>query len=244
MEKRSAAIEVSGVGRRYGPRWALIDVDLVVPAGSALLVSGHNGSGKSTLLRILATAIRPDRGAARVAGFDVVERQAEVRRRVAYLGHDSQLYEPLSVLENLQLAARFLRRPAGRSDLRTLLAEVGLADREDDPVGELSAGLRRRLCLARVLLREAAVVLLDEPYAQLDVQGFELVDSMIARCRERGATVVLVTHALEGGARRCDQAIRLQSGRIVAAGLPPATAPGPDPALIVRQAGDPPGADR
>jgi heme exporter protein A len=230
MEERPAAIEVSGVCRRYGPRWALIDVDLALPAGAALLVSGRNGSGKSTLLRILATAIRPDRGVARIAGCDVVEQRGEVRRRVAYLGHDSQLYEPLSVLENLQLVARFLRRPAGRPGLQPLLAEVGLAGREDDPVSDLSAGLRRRLCLARVLLREAPVVLLDEPYAQLDPSGFALVDSIVGRCRERGATVVLVTHAGEGRAGLCDQALRIDAGRIVWRGRPAALPGAGDPA--------------
>jgi heme ABC exporter ATP-binding subunit CcmA len=220
MQPLPPAIEVTGLCRRYGPRWALIDVDLAVPAGTALLVTGRNGSGKSSLLRVLATAIHPDRGTARVAGFDVVARRDEVRRRVAYLGHASQLYEPLSVLENLQLVARFSGRPAGSAELLGLLAEVGLEGREGDPVSDLSAGLRRRLCLARVLLRDAPVVLLDEPYAQLDPQGFALVDSILARCRERGATVVLVTHAAEGRARRCEQAIRIDAGRIVARETP------------------------
>lgn len=229
MDGRGAAVEVTGVCRRYGPRWALIDVDLALPAGASLLVSGRNGSGKSTLLRILATAIRPDRGVARVGGRDVVRHRHEVRGRVAYLGHESHLYEPLSVLENLQLAARFLRRPAGRRALRPLLDEVGLDGREDDPVSDLSAGLRRRLSLARVLLREAPVVLLDEPYAQLDPHGFALVDSLVERCRVRGATVVLVTHAGEGRARLCDQAIRIDAGRIVWRGRPAALPDAPPP---------------
>ena len=213
--------------RRYGPRWALIDVDLEVPQGGALLVSGRNGSGKSTLLRILATAIHPDRGTARVAGRDVVRERHAVRRHVAYLGHDSHLYEPLSVLENLQLAARFLGRPGDRRSLEPWLAEVGLAGREDDAVAGLSAGLRRRLCLARVAMRRAPVVLLDEPYAQLDAPGFALVDALIARSREGGATVVLVTHANEGGARLCDQAIRIEAGRLV----PAASSPRPLPVV-------------
>ena len=227
-----SAIEVSGLCRRYGPRWALLDVELEVPARGALLVTGPNGSGKSSLLRIFATAIRPDHGTVRIGGLDVVGQRREVRRRVAYLGHASQHYEALSVLENLQLGARLLDRPSGRADLRPLLVRVGLADREDDPVSDLSAGLRRRLCLARVQLREAALVLLDEPYAQLDLQGAELVDSLMRDWRDRGATVVLVTHGREAGAALCDRAIRLETGRIVWSGHPSERADrvAPDPA--------------
>jgi heme ABC exporter ATP-binding subunit CcmA len=230
MGHSHSAIEVSGLCRRYGPRWALIDVELDVPAHGALLVTGPNGSGKSSLLRILATAIRPDHGTVRVDDLDVVGRRSDVRRRVAFLGHPSQHYEALSVLENLQLAARLVGRPSGRAELRPLLDRVGLADREDDPVSDLSAGLRRRLCLARVQLRASPFVLLDEPYAQLDPQGAALVDSLIRDWRERGATVVLVTHGREAGAALCDRAIRLEAGRIVWSGHPSERADRVEPA--------------
>jgi len=136
------AIEASGICRRYGRRWALTDVSLRVPRGSVLMVTGRNGSGKSTLLRILATAIRSDRGTARVEGFDLQRAAHEVRRRVALLSHHDYLYDSLTALENLQIAARFLERDASRAALLPLLAEVGLADRADDPPLTFSAGMR------------------------------------------------------------------------------------------------------
>jgi len=208
------AIEALGICRRYGRRWALADVTVSVPRGSALMVTGRNGSGKSTLLRILATAIRPHRGTARVEGLDLRGQTRDVRRRVALLSHHHYLYDSLTALENLQIAARFLNRDPSRKALLPLLAEVGLADRADDaPVG-FSAGMRKRLALARVLLPPASVVLLDEPYGQLDPPGFRLVDRLVARWREQGATVLMATHLLERGGDLCDGAIVLDEGRL------------------------------
>jgi heme exporter protein A len=212
------AVEVSGLCRRYGRRWALVDVSFRVPAGTAFLVAGRNGSGKSTLLRVLATAIRPDRGTASVLGRDIRTSIDAVRRSLALLGHYSNLYEALSPLENLAVAARFLGRDYRRGALLSLLDEVGLADRADDPVVTFSAGMRKRLAIARVLIQEASVVLLDEPYGQLDPPGFRLIDRLFALLRARGATVLVATHLLERGSALCDGGIVLDRGRVTWAG--------------------------
>jgi heme ABC exporter ATP-binding subunit CcmA len=208
------AIEAAGICRRYGRRWALVDVGFVAPRGATLVVAGRNGAGKSTLLRVLATAIRPDRGTARIEGFDIRDHKPEVRRRTSLLGHHSNLYEALTALENLQVTARFLGRDASRAALLERLAEVSLADRADDPVTAFSAGMRKRLMLCRTLLKEASLVLLDEPYGQLDPPGFRLVDDVIARLRSRGATVLLATHLLERGAALGDRGLVLEAGRV------------------------------
>jgi heme exporter protein A len=178
------------------------------------MVAGRNGSGKSTLLRVLATAIRPTRGWARVGGIDLATDRDEVRRRSALLGHASYTYDALTALENLRIAARFLDRPYGREPLRAALGEVGLAERADDAVETFSAGMRKRLALARVLMQDAHVVLLDEPYGQLDPPGFRLVDRFFARLRERGKTVLMATHLLERGADLCDEGLVLEGGRV------------------------------
>ncbi|HVR70881.1 MAG TPA: heme ABC exporter ATP-binding protein CcmA [Vicinamibacteria bacterium] len=220
------AVEAALLCRRYGRRWALVDVDLRLPRGAALMVAGRNGSGKSTLLRVLAGAISPTRGSARVAGFDLVADLDEVRRRTALLGHASYSYDALSALENLRIAARFLGRAHGREPLRALLDEVGLAERADDAVETFSAGMRRRFALARVLIQDADVVLLDEPYGQLDPPGFSLVDRLFGRLRERGRTVLMATHLLERGADLCDEGLVLEAGRVAWTG-PAADLPGP-----------------
>ena len=136
------AVAASGICRRYGRRWALTDVSFDIPQGSLVMVAGRNGSGKSTLLRVLATAIRADRGTIRILGLDVRGDRQSVRHKVALLGHRTHLYEPLTALENLAVTARFLGADAGRRALLARLEEVGLADRGDDPVQTFSAGMR------------------------------------------------------------------------------------------------------
>jgi heme exporter protein A len=215
------AVETTRLSRRYGRRWALSDVSLDVPEGVVVMLAGRNGSGKSTLLRVLATALRPDHGSARILGHDVRHAREEVRRRVALLGHYSNHYEALSARENLRVAASFLGRPLPDG----LLARVGLASRADDPVLSFSAGMRKRLALARVLLQQARVVLLDEPYGELDPPGFALLDGVIAELRASGATVVMATHLVEHGRKLCDRALLLEEGRLAWAG-PAAELPG------------------
>src|SRR5262245_33999675 len=228
----ASAVLARGLCRRYGRRWALIDVGFELAPGRALMLAGKNGSGKSTLLRLIATAIRPDRGQARVAGFDLVEERDQVRRHVALLAHHSYHYEALSALENLQVAARFLRKDASRAGLLPLLGEVALAERADDPVQTFSAGMRKRLALARALLQDAHVVLHDEPYGGVDPPGFRMVARLCASLRGRGASSLLATRLLDRGAALCDHGLVLDAGRLAwsgpAAALP--SAGGLDPA--------------
>lgn len=208
------AVDAQGLCRRYGRRWALVDVSFRIAPGRSVMVAGRNGSGKSTLLRIVATAIRPDRGTARVLGHDIREDREAVRRRTALLDHASYLYESLTALENLTVSARLLERDARPAALLPLLAEVELAERADDAVSTFSAGMRKRLALARTLLQEGGVVLLDEPYGELDPPGFRMVDRLLSTLRARGSTVLMATHLLDRGAALCDEGIVLEGGRL------------------------------
>jgi heme exporter protein A len=210
------AIDASGVARRFGRRWAVAGVSLRVRPGTRLMVTGRNGSGKSTLLRVLATASRLDQGEARVAGFDLRTQRNAVRRQVALLGHHSYQYEALTARENLEISRRFLGAPADRVD--ALLSEVGLLARADEPVLVFSAGMRKRLALARALLQDARVLLLDEPYGELDPAGFALLDRVLDEQRRRGVTVLLATHLLDHGRALCDEAIALEEGRVIWSG--------------------------
>ena len=208
----SAAIDATNLARRYGRRWALIDVSFNLTGGAVLMVAGANGSGKSTLLRTLATGIRPDAGSASVGGFDVVTEREDVRRLVALLSHASYLYDSLTARENLAIAADHLGRP--RNGIDALLDRVALGRRADDPVATFSAGMRKRLSFARVLLQEPRVALLDEPYGQLDPEGFVLVDDVVRELKSRGTTVIIATHQLERGGTIADEALLLDSGRV------------------------------
>lgn len=218
MLPNESAIETVGLSRRYGRRWALVDVGIAIERGSSVMVVGRNGSGKSTLFRVLSTAIRPDQGTVRIEGFDSRTHRVEIRTRVALLSHYSYLYEALSALENLQVIARLMRMPSSRQDLIPFLARVDLEKRGDDAVMTFSAGMRKRLSLARVLMQDAPVVFLDEPYGQLDPAGFGFVDRMVEDLIRRGATVLMATHQVDRAASLCGKGLMLEAGRVVGLG--------------------------
>lgn len=214
------AIDVEGVARRYGRRWALADVSFRVPAATVVMVAGRNGAGKSTLFRVLATAIRPDRGTARVGGFDVVRHREDVRRMTAFLAHANYLYDSLTARENLHVVADHLRLP--RAGVMGVLEQVGLGPRADDVVNTFSAGMRKRLSFGRILLQEPKVVLLDEPYGALDPPGFDLVDEVIRELKRRGTTIMMATHQVERSRTYADMELVLEAGKVVRSAAVPA----------------------
>ena len=208
----TVAIDAKMLARRYGRRWALSGVTFQVEPGTVVMIAGRNGAGKSTLLRVLATAIRPDRGSVTIGGFDVVRHREDVRRLTAMLSHHNYLYESLTARENLEVVAGHLG--IGRNGLGAILDQVALGGRANDAVSTFSAGMRKRLSFARVLLQEPKVVFLDEPYGALDPPGFDLVDGVIADLRKRGTTILIATHQVERVAAYADSQLVLEEGRI------------------------------
>jgi heme exporter protein A len=209
---QSPAIAASHLARRYGRRWALADVSFQLARGAVMMVSGRNGSGKTTLLRILSTAIRPDGGEASVGGYDVKTQREEIRRSSALLSHYSYLYESLSARENLDIVAKFCG--ASPPAAAFALDRVGLAERANDPVTTFSAGMRKRLSFARVLLQKPSIAFLDEPFGQLDPEGFALVEEVVAELKSSGATVIIATHQIERVERFADAQLALENGRV------------------------------
>jgi heme exporter protein A len=208
------AIRARGLGRRFGRGWALAHCDLEVAAGSTLLVAGANGSGKTTLLRLLAGLLRPTAGEIAIFGLDPRARRLASRRRLSLVSHQSFLYERLTALESLRLWARIVGRARGDAALLALLEEVGLGDRATSQVHTFSAGMRKRLTLARARLEAPDLLLLDEPFAALDVPGQRLVERWIRDSAARGAAVVLASHQLEQAALLCSRAVVLERGQI------------------------------
>ena len=206
-------IEVERLARRYGRRWALADVTFQVPPATVMMVAGRNGAGKSTLFRVLSTAIRPDRGRATVAGFDVVRHREDVRKMTAMLSHQNYLYESLTAKENLQIVADHMG--LRRNGVGAILEQVALGSRADDAVSTFSAGMRKRLSFARILLQDPRVVFLDEPYGALDPPGFDLVDSVIGELKRRGTTILMATHQWERSSKLADMALVLDQGKVI-----------------------------
>lgn len=211
------AIDVRDVSKRYGPRWALARLTFSLPAGRSLLLTGHNGSGKTTLLRLLATAMSPTAGRLWVLGKDCVAERQQVRREVGLLSHASFLYEDLTAEQNLLLMARLLGHPAPRELAGQLLTRVGLTARSTSAVRQFSAGMRKRLAIARLLLQAPKLALLDEPFGELDPAGIAQMEKLIAELQEGGTTVVLATHLIDQGRSLTQQRLHLVEGRAVAA---------------------------
>jgi heme exporter protein A len=209
-----AAIELDGLERRYGERVALAGVSVRVEAGQTLAVLGGNGAGKSTLLRVLAGLLRPHGGRVRVLGAELPAERWKLPGRVGYLGHEPLLYRELSGRENLRYQARLHGVEAAR--VSNVLAAVGMERRADDPVRELSRGMVQRLAVARAVLHDPELLLLDEPRASLDPGAAELLEPLIGQASDR--TRVLVSHDVEGTLAEADLVLRLRQGRPVPEG--------------------------
>ncbi len=206
----SAAIELAGLTRRYGDREALADVSLTLEAGRTLVVFGPNGAGKTTLLRVLATLLRPHGGSATVLGFALPDQGWAVRGRIGFLGHASLLYRDLTAR-----ARTYASTPActarRTSASRELLDAVGLRNRADDPVHTFSRGMVQRAAVARCVLHDPELLLLDEPTANLDPHAAELVEPLIGAAS--GRTRVVTSHDPVGGLEGADLALGLRAGR-------------------------------
>lgn len=173
-------------------------------------VEGHNGSGKSTLLRILSTAIKPTGGDAHVYGAHVVREATAVRGSIAFLTHYPGLYDDLTAEENLLFACRMLGVDRGR--IPELLARVGLGREGKEIVRTFSAGMQRRLSLARLLLQRPRLLLLDEPYNNFDPAGIALVNDVVRETREQGGSAMIVLHDRHSAGDILDRVVRLQQG--------------------------------
>lgn len=207
-------IQVEGLTKLYATSAALRSVTLDMAAGETLAVLGHNGSGKTTLLRILATLTRPTAGRGRIAGHDLVRERDRVRRLVAVVGHATHLYDDLTAGENLAFAEALAGRASGGERVARALAEVGLDGHAGTRVRSLSSGMRRRVALARAILREPRVLLLDEPFAGLDHDGAKRLEEHLHAFRAGGGTAVVVTHSLGRALAVADRVAILAGGRL------------------------------
>lgn len=174
---------------------------------------GHNGSGKSTLLRVISTALRPSAGEGWVFGHHLVREAVAVRGQIGFLAHSPGLYEDLTALENLQFAARMFGVDEG--GIPSIVERVGLAAASHERVRGYSAGMQRRLALARVMLGMPRLLLLDEPYNNFDPQGIELVNRVIQDARARGGSALVVLHDLRQGEGVLDRVIELGRGVVI-----------------------------
>jgi heme exporter protein A len=210
-------IRVADLRKRYGVHFVLDGVGLEVHPGEALALLGANGAGKTTLLRIIATLARPSAGTVTVAGHDCVQEAERVRREIGYVAHGSHLYEDLTAAENLRFWTELTGRPVAREAILSALAAVELETVADEKVRTLSAGMLRRLSLARLVLMPPRVLLLDEPFASLDQRAAKWLQEHLLARKARGAAIVMSTHSFGRELDVADRVAILAEGRVAAA---------------------------
>jgi ABC-type multidrug transport system ATPase subunit len=213
----AGGIEVRGVGKALRGRQILHDVDLVVPRGTVAVIEGDNGAGKTTLVRILATVVSPDTGTALINGYDVVSQGLGVRRSIGVsFANERSLYWRINAYQNLELFGQIAGLSKKVIAVRSaeLLEELHLLHVADGQVQRMSTGQRQRLMVARALLTEPSVVLLDEPFRGLDEEGVQTLISLVTKRRQAGTTILIVAPLIAAVLPVADATYRIDAGTV------------------------------
>lgn len=213
-------VEIENLWVKYGSFIAVKGISFAIPPGEIFGFIGPNGAGKSSTIKVLATLVRPSQGVARVCGLDVGRKPGEVRRRIGYVPDVFGVYEDLTVREYLHFFAAAYRIEWGRRDalLHDVLALVDLSDKEDAPVDGLSRGMKQRLSLARVLLHEPDLLLLDEPASGLDPRARIELRELLKELQRMGKTIIISSHILHELAQLCTRIGIIERGKMMAEG--------------------------
>jgi lipooligosaccharide transport system ATP-binding protein len=215
-----AAIELSGVVKRFGPITAVDGLELDVPEGICLGLLGPNGAGKSTTMRLLTGQALPDAGRLRALGFELPRQAKSARANMGVVPQLDNLDVDVTVEDNLAIFARLYRVPDVAAAVDRALDLARLRDRRRDAVDELSGGMRRRLLLARGLVHDPDLILLDEPTVGLDPQIRTQLWTLIDDLRTRGKTILMSTHYIEEAERLADEVAVMAQGKVISRGRP------------------------
>jgi lipooligosaccharide transport system ATP-binding protein len=215
-------VQASGLTKRFGDFIAVDGIDFSIPRGEAFGFLGPNGAGKSSTMRMVGCVSPPTSGELTILGLDPVRNGPAIRARLGVVPQENTLDIELTVRENLIVYGRYFGLPRAvireRSDM--LLDFVQLSDRAEDTVDPLSGGMKRRLVIARSLINEPDILLLDEPTTGLDPQARHIVWDRLFRLKQRGVTLILTTHYMDEAEQLCDRLVVMDAGRIVAEGSP------------------------
>ncbi|MGH7870392.1 MAG: ABC transporter ATP-binding protein [Candidatus Dormibacteraceae bacterium] len=216
------SVHARGLTKHFGQRVAVDGVDFEVRKGEAFGFLGPNGAGKTTTMRMISSVSAPDSGYLQVLGLDPVRQGAQIRACLGVVPQLDSLDQELTVLENLIIYARYFGIPwrVARARARELLEFVQLEQRSDDNVEPLSGGMKRRLVIARGLVNQPELLILDEPTTGLDPQARHLVWDRLHRLKQQGSTLILTTHYMEEAEQLCDRLVIMDQARIVAEGSP------------------------
>lgn len=208
-------ITAEKIDKAFGARWALRGISFTIRQGEIVALVGPNGAGKTTLLRIIGTLTHANAGKIHIGQIPIPEHANAARAAIGFVGHQTFMYDDLTARENLNFFARLYDLPNIPQRIDEVATRVGITNRLDDLARTLSRGLQQRLTIARMLLHEPAVLLLDEPYTGLDQVAADLLDQMMLDAKKDGRAILFSTHDLERGLAVCDRAIIMKAGRIV-----------------------------
>jgi len=208
-------INAEAITKTFGVHDALRGIDLAVNPGESIVILGPNGAGKTTLLKILATIMNPTSGSLFVFGLNVKDEAENIRRRIGVVSHQSFFYSSLTIYENLEFYARMYGIDNHNSRIKEVIEMVGMTDRLHDRTNTLSRGMQQRISIARALLHNPDIVLLDEPETGLDQQALSMLWRLLRDDKEKNRTVIVSTHNLERALEFADSVIILRRGSIV-----------------------------
>ena len=216
MSDERALIEVENLSKVYGWLPALHGIDFTVGRGEFVALLGPNGSGKSTLLRLLSGLSKPTGGFIRIGGWEMPREAMAMRAQIGLVAHRPLLYENLTARENLNFYGKLYAIDAGERErrIKELLREVGLLKRADSLARTLSRGMQQRLSIARAIVHQPDLLLLDEPYSGLDQAAVEMLDHLLQKLQEQGRTIIMSTHQLDRIPAPAGRALILSRGRI------------------------------
>jgi len=208
-------VELKNIGKSFGNILALRGIDLKVKKGEFLAIIGPNGAGKTTLIKILSTLMKPTSGEGRIVGFDLREEEGNLRRNIGMLSHYTFLYENLTAYENLKFYGRLYEVKNIEKEIKKVIEEVGLETRLHDTVRSFSRGMKQRLSIARSIIHDPSLLLLDEPYTGLDQWSEKRFKNILRGFHNQGKTIIMTTHNLSSSLEFSDRVIILSSGRII-----------------------------
>jgi heme exporter protein A len=208
-------IDIKKLTKQADNKLILRGVDLSIHKGETVAILGPNGAGKSTLLKVLAGLIKPTSGTVQINGLDLKKNQLEIKKQLGYLPHSSLLYDHYSPFENLVFYGNVYGVKNAEERATQLVKEVGLSFFLNEPVKNFSRGMIQRIAIARAIVHEPEVLLLDEPHTGLDQGAISILNNVILSMKEKGTTTLMVTHDFKQAAEICDRIIIVKNGKIV-----------------------------
>lgn len=208
-------IEIKGLTKQADDKLILRGIDLKVQTGETVAILGPNGAGKSTILKVIATLMKPTSGTVNINGLELKKHSMKIKKMLGYLPHSSLLYEHYSPIENLVFygSAYGIDDPGTRAV--ELVRQVGLSYFQNEPVKNFSRGMIQRIAIARAIIHDPLLLLLDEPHTGLDQGAIAILNQVILSMKNQGTTTLMVTHDLKQAAEICDRAIIIKNGRVV-----------------------------